>query len=58
MNKHMSKATVFFQDDEGAAAIEYAFLVCLIAVAIAAGVGLFGTSLANSFTTSTSKLFP
>jgi Flp pilus assembly pilin Flp len=58
MNKHLSKATVFFQNDEGAAAMEYALLVSLIAVAIAAGVGRFGTSLANSLTTSAGTLFP
>jgi pilus assembly protein Flp/PilA len=58
MKKYLTKAMVFFEDDKGAAAIEYALLASLIAVAIAAAVGLFGTSLASSFTNSTSKLFP
>lgn len=40
----------FMQDEEGAAAVEYGLLVALIAVAIAAAVGVVGTNLSALFT--------
>lgn len=46
----------FFKDEEGAAAIEYALLVGLIAVAIVASVQLLGTKVSDTFTTITGKL--
>jgi pilus assembly protein Flp/PilA len=40
----------FWQEEEGAAAIEYALIAALIALAIVGGAGLLGTELGNSFT--------
>ncbi len=41
----------FVADDRGASAIEYGLIAALIAVVIAAGVTLIGTSLSNTFNT-------
>lgn len=46
----------FLKDEEGAAAIEYALLVGLIAVAIVAAVTALGTKVAGTFTSITGKL--
>ena len=56
MNKLFNRAMAFLQDNEGAASIEYALLGGLIAVVIVAAVTAFGTKLAGSFTSSTTKL--
>jgi pilus assembly protein Flp/PilA len=52
----MKKFISFFQDEEGASAIEYALLVGLIAIAIVAAVTALGTKVAGTFTSITSKL--
>ena len=39
----------FWQEEEGAAAIEYALIAALIALAIVTGAGLLGTELGDSF---------
>jgi pilus assembly protein Flp/PilA len=46
----MEKIKKFFKDEEGATAMEYGILVALIAVAIIAGVTLFGSTLSSLFT--------
>jgi Flp pilus assembly pilin Flp len=56
MKKHLNQVMAFLQGDEGAASVEYALLVSLIAAVIVGGVTLFGTKLANSFTSSIAKL--
>lgn len=56
MKKQLNRAMAFLQDDEGAASIEYALLGSLIAAVIVAAVSAFGTQLAGSFTSSTTKL--
>lgn len=52
----MKKFISFFQDEEGASAIEYALLVGLIAVAIVAAVTALGTKVAGTFTSISGKL--
>jgi len=47
----------FTCDEAGAAAVEYAFLMTFIALAIAASVTTFGIAVKNSFVNSTLKLF-
>lgn len=39
----------FFEDDEGASMIEYAFLVALIAIVIVGAALFFGTEISNDF---------
>ncbi len=46
----------FLNDEEGAAAIEYALLVGLIAVAIVAAVSTLGNKVASTFTTISGQL--
>jgi pilus assembly protein Flp/PilA len=46
----------FLKDEEGAAAIEYALLVGLIAVAIVAAVTALGTKVASTFSSITTSL--
>ena len=46
----------FLKDEEGAAAIEYALIAALIAMAIAVGAGLLGTSINDFFTGIAGKL--
>ncbi len=41
--------TKFFQNDEGATAIEYGLIAALIAVVIIAAVAALGTSLSSTF---------
>jgi pilus assembly protein Flp/PilA len=40
----------FWADEEGAAAIEYALIAALIAVAIVVGAGILGTNINDIFT--------
>jgi Flp pilus assembly pilin Flp len=47
----------FSLDEAGASAVEYAFLLAFIAVAIAASVMTFGNAIRDSFVTSTTKMF-
>jgi len=47
----------FSCDEAGASAVEYAFLLAFIAVAIAASVITFGKAVADSFVNSTTKMF-
>jgi len=47
----------FIFDEAGASAVEYAFLLASIAVAIAASVTTFGAAVRDSFVDSTSKMF-
>lgn len=56
MNKLLYRAMAFLQDDEGAAAMEYALLGGLIAVVIVAAVTTFGTKVAGSFASSAANL--
>ena len=53
----MDLLTKFSWDEDGASAVEYAFLLAFIAVAIAASVMAFGGALSNSFTSSTKNMF-
>ena len=46
----MEKMIRFFKDEEGATAIEYGLLAALIAVVMAVGATLLGTSLRDLFT--------
>ena len=48
----------FSCDEAGASAVEYAFLLAFIAIAIAASVMAFGNAVRDSFSNSGSKLFP
>lgn len=45
----MEKLIRFFQDEEGATAVEYGLMVALIAVVIIAAVALLGTNLSAKF---------
>jgi Flp pilus assembly pilin Flp len=54
----MDLLTKFSWDEAGASAVEYAFLLAFIAVAIAASVMTFGVALKDSFVNSTTKMFP
>jgi Flp pilus assembly pilin Flp len=47
----------FSCDEAGASAVEYAFLLAFIAVAIAASVMTFGNAIKDSFVNSTTKMF-
>jgi len=47
----------FSCDEVGASAVEYAFLVTFIAVAIVASVTIFGQAVRDSFQNSTTKIF-
>ena len=47
----------FSCDEAGAFAVEYAFLLAFIAVAIAASVMTFGNAVRDSFANSTTKMF-
>lgn len=52
----LDRTKKFLKDEEGAAAIEYALLVGLIAVAIVAAVTALGTKVAGTFTSITNSL--
>ena len=56
MKTYMRKIVAFIRDEEAAAAIEYALLVGLIAVAIIAALTLLGPKVAGEFTKITSAL--
>ena len=47
----------FTCDEAGASAVEYAFLMAFIAVAIVASVTTFGNAIKDSFVDSTTKMF-
>jgi Flp pilus assembly pilin Flp len=47
----------FSSDEAGASAVEYAFLLAFIAIAIAASVMTFGNAVRDSFANSTTKMF-
>lgn len=49
MNALKKKVQAFLADEQGATAVEYGLMVALIAVAIAATVGLVGTQLDTLF---------
>ncbi len=51
-----TQLTKFWQDEDGATAIEYGLIAGLIAVAIVATLTLIGTDLNNVFTTIKTKL--
>jgi Flp pilus assembly pilin Flp len=53
----MDQLIKFSWDEAGASAVEYAFLLAFIAVAIAASVMTFGVALRDSFVNSTTKMF-
>ena len=54
----MDLLSKFSGDEAGASAVEYAFLVAFIAVAIAASVLTFGQAIKDVFVNANSKLFP
>ena len=56
MKTYMRKIVAFIRDEEAAAAIEYALLVGLIAVAIIAALTLLGPKVAGEFTKITDAL--
>jgi pilus assembly protein Flp/PilA len=56
MKTYMQKALAFIQDEEGASAIEYGLLVGLIALVIAGGATLLGTSINTLFSNASTKL--
>jgi Flp pilus assembly pilin Flp len=53
----MDLLSKFSGDEAGASAVEYAFLLAFIAVAIAASVMTFGGAVRDSFKGSTTKMF-
>lgn len=56
MDKLMSEAKKFLQDEQGVTAIEYGLIAALIAVAIIAAVQLTGTNLSAVFNYIAGKL--
>ena len=54
----MDQITKFFGDESGASAVEYAFLVTFIAVAIAASISTFTNALQALFQSAATKLPP
>lgn len=56
MKTYLRKIVAFINDEEGASAIEYGLLVGLIALAIAVGAGLLGTSIDGMFTRASTTL--
>ena len=56
MKTYMRKIVAFIRDEEAAAAIEYALLVGLIAVAIIAALTALGPKVAGEFTKITDAL--
>lgn len=56
MKKFVSGITRFFQEEEGASAVEYGILVALIAVAIIVVVGALGGKLVDVFQLVVDKL--
>jgi Flp pilus assembly pilin Flp len=53
----MDLLATFSSDEAGASAVEYAFLLAFIAIAIAASVMTFGNAVRDSFANSTTKMF-
>jgi Flp pilus assembly pilin Flp len=53
----MDMLVKFSCDEAGTSAVEYAFLLAFIAVAIAASVMTFGHAVRDSFVSSTTKIF-
>jgi Flp pilus assembly pilin Flp len=47
----------FAFDEAGASAVEYAFIMTFIALAIAGSLAVFGNAVKDSFVTSTAKMF-
>jgi Flp pilus assembly pilin Flp len=56
MNESYEKFWAFFRAEEAAAATEYALLVSFIAVAIVAGLTIFGQSLLNLYKSMNNKV--
>jgi len=54
----MERIKNFFNDESGAAAVEYGLLVGLIAVGIVVAVGTLGTTISGYFTSINTKLTP
>jgi pilus assembly protein Flp/PilA len=52
----MEQIKKFFNDESGAAAVEYGLLVALIAVAIVTTVGLLGGAVKDTFDSATTGL--
>lgn len=53
-----NKTKAFFEDEGGAAALEYGLLAALIAAVIAVAVGAIGTNLNTVFTNIKNQLVP
>ncbi len=56
MQTYLKKFMAFIRDEQGASAIEYALLVALIALAIAAGATALGTNISKMFNNASSQL--
>ena len=56
MKTYLRKIVAFINDEEAAAAIEYALLVALIALAIVAAATLLGPRIAQVFTRATEAI--
>ena len=56
MKTYLRKIVAFINDEEAAAAIEYALLVALIALAIVAAARLLGPRIAQVFTRATNAI--
>ena len=56
MKTYLRKIVAFINDEEAAAAIEYALLVALIALAIVAAATLLGHRIAQVFTRATKAI--
>jgi len=56
MKTYLRKIVAFINDEEAAAAIEYALLVALIALAIVAGATTLGTKIGTMFTNAAKRL--
>ena len=56
MKTYLRKIVAFINDEEAAAAIEYALLVALIALAIVAGATTLGHKIGTMFTNAAARL--
>jgi pilus assembly protein Flp/PilA len=53
MSKHI---VTYFKDESGAAAAEYALILAIVAVGIAAAVGVLGTAISSSISNAASYI--
>jgi len=56
MKTYLRKIVAFINDEEAAAAVEYAILVAVIALVVIVGATTLGTKISAMFTTTAGKL--